>query len=379
MSLEAALEEERLEILKLLERPAKKPTHKHASGAYSTPSSPRQAYSSVIPPLHHIRTSSPNRSATISSLIDIADPGPRTTQITWSPTVTQNGNGRHRSDSGPSTNGAPKLLKDRNKPETTNNGLTPNEAYNFSMIPSVAPPSQKRGPHSRDPSVAPSARGSLGRRSLSPGTDEFLRSASPRSSSGRLTSTSPATGRNKVVLETGPKIDLDHAYARLNDDALAHSGGVLGKLPERRPLTGSDGEHIRAGTGESITSEGGVRLQKDYEGEHVAADSSDEDSSSLDSPGSEEEERRGRGRAPSHGSNGKVRDEENDDEERGFIKSMIRSVGDPGGGAKKKGKKGGGIDAKKGTAPPRRATMSLLAAAEEERLLPQPALSMNFE
>lgn len=382
MSLESALEEERLEILKLLERPSKGSIYQHNSG--STPSSPRQQYTSVIPPLYHSRTSSPSRGTTIASLIDIASfpdpgPGPRNTLITWSPTVSKNINGRQRADSGPATNGAPKLLKDRDKPGT-HNGLSPNEAYDFSMFPSVAPQT-KRGPHSRDPSIAPSARGSYGRRSLSPGAEELLRSASPRSSSGRLASPPPVVPRNQITMETGTKIDLDHAYARLNDEALARSGGVLGKLPGRRPVIGSNGEHIRAGTGESLTSEGGVRLQKDYDSAgdgNPAVDSSEDESSSLDSsPGSDEDDER-RGRAGSRArlrnaaANSPGRDEDNSDREIGLIKSMIRSVGDSAGGSKKK--KMAGIDAKKGTGQMRRISMSLLAAAEEERLLSQNSL-----
>lgn len=383
MSLESALEEERLEILKLLERPSKGSIYQHNSGVSSTPSSPRQHYTSVIPPLYHSRTSSPSRGATtIASLIDIASfpdigPNPRSTQITWSPTVSKNINGRQRADSGPATNGAPKLLKDRDKPGTQN-GVNPTEGYDFSMLPSVVSQGAKRGPHSRDPSIAPSARGSYGRRSLSPGAEELLRSASPRSSSGRLaTSPPPVAPRNQITMETGTKIDLDHAYARLNDEALARSGGVLGKLPERRPLIGNNGEHIRVGTGESITSEGGVRLQKDYDsgGErNPAVDSSEDESSSVDSsPESDEDDER-RGRAGSRArlrnaaANSPGRDGDNSDKEVGLVRSMIRSVGDSAGGSKKK--KLAAIDAKKGTGQMRRISMSLLAAAEEERLLP---------
>lgn len=377
MSLESALEEERLEILKLLERPSKGSIYQRDSSISSTPSSPRLHYTS---PLYHSRTSSPNRGGpTISSLIDIASdptPGPRSARITWSSTVSQNVNGRQRADSGPATNGAPKLLKDRDKPGT-NNAMSPNEAYDFSMLPSVTSGTVKRGPQSRDPSIAPSARGSLGRRSLSPGAEELLRSASPRSSSGRLVAaSSPVIPRNQITMETGTKIDLDHAYARLNDEALARSGGVLGKLPERRPLIGSDGEHIRAGTGESITSEGGVRLQEDYDsgGDGGAGvDSSEDESSSLDSsPGSEEDDRRGRA-----GSRARLRNaaanspgrEKGNDRDAGIVRSMIGSVGGSVGGSKKKGKIAGAIDAKKGTGYMRKTSMSLLAAAEEERLL----------
>jgi len=153
-------------------------------------------------------------------------------------------------------------------------------------------------------------------------------------------------------------------------------------LPERRPITTFEGEHVRAGTGESLTSEGGVRLQKDYGDvdERAVVDSSDEDETSSteesvgsNSPVSEEEERRGRAAARRNGSGPSSKGNATGTEETvakgpGMIKSMIRIVGDSGGGGSKKKKKGGGIDARKGTISMRRTSMSLLAAAEEERM-----------
>ena len=49
----------------------------------------------------------------------------------------------------------------------------------------------------------------------------------------------------------------------LSGDALAGSGGVLRMLPDRRPITTFEGKHVHAGTRESLTSGGCMRLQRD--------------------------------------------------------------------------------------------------------------------
>ncbi|RPB04035.1 hypothetical protein L873DRAFT_1800046 [Choiromyces venosus 120613-1] len=392
-SLESALEEERLEILKLLERPAGKSSHQHPTGVHSTPSSPRAHFAPLLPPLNS-RTSSPSR-APIISLIATAQDSPSaqtSTDLTGASSPRSstgwNSNDTPHRNSMSSMNGVPKLLRDRDKPGI----LTPNDAYNFAILPSVPSPAPKRATQTawNDP-VPPSSHrssfGAPGRRSLSPISNAALhhmqRSASPRSSSGRLTSPSPIVRNqisNQITNDAGVPIDLDHAYAKLSDDALARSGGVLGMLPERRPVTTFEGEYVRAGTGESLTSEGGVRLQKDYGhvDEHAVIDSSDEDETSSaeesvgsNSPVSEEEEKRGRAAARRNGSrssskNSTTGTEETVEKGPGMIKSMIRIVGDSGGSERKK-KKGSGIDARKGTLSMRRTSMSLLAAAEEER------------
>ena len=210
------------------------------------------------------------------------------------------------------------------------------------------------------------------------------------SSSGRLASPPPVGSRKQLTTDQGVPIDLDHAYAKLSDDALARSGGVLGMLPERRPVTSFEGEHIRAGTGESLTREGGVRLQKDYDvdiDEHAVVDSSEDETSSgesieSNSPVSEEEEhRRGRAAARRNTPRGSSQSSiaSNSSTKGGLIQSMIKIVGDPGGGGSKKKKKSGvGIDARKGTFSMRRTSMSMLAAAEEERMILHLLFSPSF-
>jgi len=107
------------------------------------------------------------------------------------------------------------------------------------------------------------------------------RFASPRSSSGRLASPPPVALNQiskQITNDTGVPLGLEHAYTKLSDDALARLGGVLRILPERRPITTFEGEYIRAGTGESLTSRGCMRLWRDYSNvdERAVIDSSDE-------------------------------------------------------------------------------------------------------
>ncbi|PUU73298.1 hypothetical protein B9Z19DRAFT_1135422 [Tuber borchii] len=79
---------------------------------------------------------------------------------------------------------------------------------------------------------------------------------------------------NQVTNDAGVPLDLEYADTKLSDNALARSGGVLRMLPERRPITKFEGEHIRASTGESFTS-----------GEMSDSSDEDETSSAEDSAG----------------------------------------------------------------------------------------------
>ncbi|KAL7266389.1 hypothetical protein RUND412_011066 [Rhizina undulata] len=416
MSLESALEEERLEILKLLERPNRLAFTTNFQ-SQSTPSSPRQAYASIIPPVHRTRSPLRQHKPSVSSLIDAASNSPSFSASNSidaagsaysslnnpsSSYTTSNTNGSHHRRS-ETYNGPPKLLKDRDRPNNNSYGFTPNDAYNFTMLPSVTAthaPKRVSQPNVSKPNVSksyyentmtvPSARGSLARRSMSPATNAALRhadrSASPMSANGRLSSPPPT--RHQITTNNGAVLDLDRAYAMLTDHHLSRSGGVLESLPERKPIKTSDGEHIRLGSGESLTKEGGVRLQKDYDyvfgaDETGAADSStEEDSTELESNashsgGSEEEERRGRTRSASTDdvAGRRTRSESAEYD----IRSMLGIEADPGGdfGRKKKGKKVG-IDARKDMGSMTKTSMSLLAAAEEERKAVGKAVSGRY-
>lgn len=350
MSLESALEEERLEILKLLEGPARR-----QSGAQSTPSSPRMGYASLA------RTTSPQRH--VSSLIDaVAGVSPRNRTPVHSGSSSpvdsyspSNDMFRSRSEIG----GNPRILGSR--------GSGPG-SYDFPMMPSLGGSGTKKRTASQ-PSMLDS--GMFPQRSKSPLANPAFnhhgRAISPNSedSSGYR---SPPRSEHMLMSGGGVMIDLDHAYARLNDDALSRSGGALAKLPERRPILDKHGDAVRAGMGESLTKDGGLRLQKDVNSDDEAVmDSSDEDSSDQEDsdPASSDEEGRGR---PSI---------------RNRVASLVKSPSEPGGrtvnsdretgivqGGKKKGKK----NRKKG----KRKTMSLLAAAEEERMSAFIVLHLNL-
>ena len=205
----------------------------------------------------------------------------------------------------------------------------------------------------------------LAKRSISPTTNAAMRHAqaharsesprpgwqtdSARSSGGRLHSPPPPGDR---FAEDGTYLDLQHAYRRLNDEALAHSGGILETLPEKKGVLDAAGEHVKAASGETVTKDGGVRLQVDTIVDSSEEESPDEDSSSDGGDG-------GRGRPRKQRARGRGAHDEGD-----IVKKIERSlVGiDSGGGGKK------------GTSmlnPSRRNTpKSLLAAAEEERTYP---------
>lgn len=79
---------------------------------------------------------------------------------------------------------------------------------------------------------------------------------------------------------------MDYAYTSLSDEALASSGSAPGMLPERRPITTIEGEHTHPNTIQSLTRDGGVRLQKDYDmapDEHAVIHCSASETSSAES------------------------------------------------------------------------------------------------
>ena len=378
MSLESALEEERLEILKLLERPTKSPPPVSRSG-YG-PSSPLGS-----------RTASPNR-ARVTSMIDLASPPSHlnnkkspsaSPSLKYATPANNNGLFRSRLDSG-GASAAPRLLEDIEKAESA--GPVPHGGYSFHMnpsAPSAVPKRVSQAGKSKGPVPSRPIRSMLGdpmdfidskgkiKRAGSPATNAAiraqLRSTSPiagwtdsaRSSSGRLSSPPPAEHRYSLPPDD-TLIDLSHAYARLNDEALSKSGGILGKLPEKKPILDSGGEHIRAGSGESITRDGGVRLRKDYHynsnAEKAIADSSDDgtsdDGESSGGEGkSDDDDGSARGRRQSRA------DGESESDDGAPVRrpvSSLLNIGLPTPGKKKSGEK-------------KRVAQSLLAAAEEER------------
>ncbi|KAK6503905.1 hypothetical protein TWF506_002131 [Arthrobotrys conoides] len=413
MSLESALEEERLEILKLLERPSV--PNKHGGSGNSpgiTPTIPRS------PPLVP-RTTSPARSPSrttqsiggISSMILAAEHGsnsaspPPPGQFAYNQRSRDSSpHGSLHSASSPGY-GGPRLLKDRDR-ERDASAFTPNADYQFNILPSTPNPHFRRAggggragktpPIPSSPTSSPTAihtnlsqghqdtlssiynesgpfqpggmglpsgsqvggrqirLGSSSRRSGSPSM-YHNRSASPHAGNLSLSPlSSPPLNMNMIpptrtlVTENDTLIDLESAYRRLSDDALRNSGGSLATLPERGGTAGN----IQASSGESISRDGGVRLEKDLtfmvgdDGREIAVESSDDSEYSSD-----DDTESFRGRRSEKQTPGFVGDSLQQSQliasSRNNSKTLHRqSMKSP---------------------IPQRKTMSLLAAAEEER------------
>lgn len=155
----------------------------------------------------------------------------------------------------------------------------PESSYQFDMLPSIeshALPKRVsqggkkskstnmlRNPLGSNQSSSPVSR--LGARSVSPGARRFPNNITLMSDP------------RKYVTDSGKSIDMNSAYRRLSDAALARSGGSLAYL-------GSSKRQV------SPLPDGGVRLEKDYYADEEALESSEE------SEGSDADEFEGRGR-----------------------------------------------------------------------------------
>ncbi|KAK7553555.1 hypothetical protein IWX49DRAFT_216912 [Phyllosticta citricarpa] len=162
----------------------------------------------------------------------------------------------------------------------------PESSYQFDMLPSIdshAMPKRVsqggkksksanvlRSPLGTNQSSSPVSR--LGARSVSPGARRFPNNINLM------------TDPRKYVTDSGKSIDMNNAYRRLSDAALARSGGSLAYL----------GSSKRQG---SPLPDGGVRLEKDYYADEEALESSEE------SEGSDADELEGRGRRRRRSSN----------------------------------------------------------------------------
>jgi hypothetical protein len=173
--------------------------------------------------------------------------------------------------------------------------VNPESAYKFEMLPSIdahAMPKRVSQGGKLDAAAKPRAMSSV-----YGNTSGFLGSSNPRdrhnstntplgrskSGSPGPRSASPATrmlsptppANNTFVTDSGKRIDMDTAYRKLSDSALARSDGGLSSLPNRKGSDPSKGIATAPG--------GGVRLATDDDGEDSAAvESSDNASDSSD-------------------------------------------------------------------------------------------------
>ncbi|KAF3315258.1 hypothetical protein TWF173_004137 [Orbilia oligospora] len=412
MSLESALEEERLEILKLLERPSV--PHKHSGGGNPPGISPTIPRSPPLVPRATSPARSPSRATQsisgISSMIIAAERGSNSA----SPPPGQFAYSQRSRDSSPHGSlhsatspayGGPRLLKDRDRDRDAS-AFTPNADYQFNILPSTPNPHFRRAggggragktpPVPSSPTSSPTTMhaslsqghqdtlssiysesgpfqpggmglpsgsqvggrqirlGSSSRRSGSPSM-YHNRSASPHAGNLSLSPlSSPPLNMNMVpptktlITENDTLIDLESAYRRLSDDALRNSGGSLATLPERGGTAGN----IRASSGESISRDGGVRLEKDLtfmvgdDGREIAVESTDDSEYSSD-----DDTESFRGRRSEKQPLGAVADSLQQSQ---LITTLHNSSKNP------------HRQSQKSTIPQRK-TMSLLAAAEEER------------
>lgn len=359
-SMDAVLDEERREVLKLLEDQAARQSKNRNSGGsmgsamraaspYNSPRSPVRSMLDIDPPRPgSITGTTTGVTVPIRSMLDITTaPPPATTQSAQtSPTATKHTpllsnntttrQGRSSSDVGY----APRSPLSPLSHQAPSND--PIAGYQFGGILASNPggPVQpKRNTQGGRKSIGGTnamaevaratdlggyGRDSRGRNSMPGQGSSHHQSKSPHNRLG-FRSNSPHTGNfnlnpgpGKFALDNGQIVDMSSAYRRLSDANLALSGGSLSGLS-------SKGKRRTDSAGEPESS----RLEKDYsyqDGENAVVDSSDEDNYSSD------EGHRGRRKA-------------NDDGDRDPESTTI------------------GMGQAKGP----RKTLSLMAAAEEER------------
>ncbi|MCJ1382336.1 hypothetical protein MMC17_005449 [Xylographa soralifera] len=326
MSLESALDEERREVMNILEgRAAKSPTSPTTLGYGQNgrnsspapqirsmldvgPAGPRR--SSLAGPAASV-TALPVRSApVIRSMLDPqSSPPPRVGySVTTSPTsnTVLEGATHHRAQSDASIHSLSDT-RPRASSDVQRDGAAPPYAGNqFDMSSNVQGPAlpkrvtqggkkglgissmasiiqgqelepqPKAGDRGRHNSTAGILSG-IGGKSRSPSSRLNPRSQSP---GGTLLNNSfnlmPVPG--KFVTPGGAVIDMNNAYRRLSDANLLKSGSHLSNIPT---LKGKEG--TRVGSGESLSPTGEVRLQKDYYRTSGSGDAAIESSDESDS------------------------------------------------------------------------------------------------
>jgi len=376
MSLESMLDEERRDVLALLEGPptgrtrgsASSTTSGRASSPFTNPQSPVRSMLDIdqdtaprrpsttatngniksSPRVAPVRSmldidTSPPAAGPVRSMLDVSSTPPSTatsrsaqtspTEVNHRAHMANSVQHRSLSDAGsrPAAFG----------PRTSAVGSNPESAYQFSgYLPSNpgGPIVPKRNTQAGKKNSLPSAMAEVvrggdfsgfgtrdrGRNSSDGGNGLVAKSKSPHNRLG-LRSNSPhlSPDPSKLVMDDGRVIDLNSAYRRLSDANLALSKGGLSSLSGKS-------RRRRTNSGDAI-GPGSSRLEKDYtpiDGEDAVIDSSDEDDS-------DEEQRRGR-----------KKDSRSDFNESDNPESQTLGMG-------------------RGKGP--RTVQSLMAAAEEER------------
>ena len=325
MSLESALDEERREVLNLLEgRPAN-----HGISGRSPPPPIRTA--SPVPPVRSmldIDSAQPRHASVAGVNAGITAPplsaplhgsmlnpySPPATRLSHSAHTSpvDGASGLHRTSSDASTNSA-------NRPRAGSDNAKANLPYSkdqFDMTSTVSghalPKRVTQGgkkissmasimqgqelepvyPLNRDRGRHNSTAGLMGpHSSRSPSSRLNRRSDSPGTRMLNSNSFNPMPVPNKFVSDSGKVIDLNNAYRKLSDANFMKSGSALSSQSAQDPAV-----RARLDSGEVLSPSGEVRLQKDYYGEddEDAVESSDEGRTSDEEAWGARGRRRGR-------------------------------------------------------------------------------------
>lgn len=309
MSLEAALDEERREIMALLEGKKEAPRARSAVGSA-------------------VRTASPAAQSPVRSMLDLGGPPAPT--------------GRHASIAGPGVRGItnptsphfpanssmlnPNASPPTSPPRSERAGVSPSptrpeahsssthqpeNAYRFEMLPGldsnqmplrVAQGGKKKKKQEVTPSMEQIMRATGGGRvrhnsltgltskSMSPPPQNIGRTSSPSGRTLNNNSLNLKSNPTQYVTDSGKVVDMNNAYRRLSDAKLLNAGGTLGNLAKRKASNSEKGSR--------------ERLQKDEldDDDEDAMESSDEerDQSGADLAADGDDDER-RGRAPERG------------------------------------------------------------------------------
>lgn len=367
-SMESMLDEERKEVLALLEghaarqRASASSAPGRSSSPFPTPQSPIRSMLDITP--NPAPRAGGPAAAPIRSMLDI---GPPSTRVSHAPSASlsaqtspiaahhrlrniDSSSGRHRSASDASAAHAEAALRDFPERPAKDD---PTSTYQFAgFLPSNpgGPVAPKRNTLAGKKPVNPipdalrgtelgasilggyGSKDGRGRHNSMPGTG-FTPHSKSKSPLGRMDmrSQSPHSNRlapkkddlTKFTLADGTVVDMNSAYRRLSDANLALSGGSLSALSAKSQRRRESG---------GATGNAAARLEKDYTQEDALIDSSDDD----DIYSSDDDRHRGRKKKSQH--------EEGQDDHHPESKTL-------------------GMGRAKGP----RQSLSLLAAAEEER------------
>lgn len=323
MSLESALDEERREIMALLEgRPQRVSSPARAQSPAAAKSPVRSMLDIGGPP-------PPAR----PSMLDVGGPPPTATRhmSIAAPVVKGPLGGGVRSPSASSASPPPQI-----RTALGSSPRNPEDAYQFEMLPTIEAHSMPKrvtqgGKKKKQPTQADeileavrdrgrhgSAMGLLGKHKSSSPAPAGGRSASPGGRKLNTNSLNLMPSPNKYVSESGKIVDMNNAYRRLSDAALLRSGGSLSHYSSRKA---SD-----AGSRDHVAPDGGVRLEKDYyadDDEDAVASSEEEKGLSGSSDEEWTENKRGRRRHRQ-----KDDDDDDDDKASRSPKSLLAAAED---------------------------------------------------